>query len=334
MITKTYGNTKNILIHVIGWIMLFILPPFISSNFERISSSAPEYYYFSCFLLIPFFYINRLFLLRKRGITFIIIVVLSFLFYLYFPGIFFKITPPDMLPRESVLDNRLGGRMRQGLSILFLVVLAINILEIVYRFREISQKARIEKTVAELTMLKAQIDPHFLFNSLNSIYYEAIEKTDVVPKAIMSLSNLMRYVLTDAKSEYVSIMQEVNYLKGYLELQQLRLPEKTSLNFCIKIDSEDEKIAPLLLIPFIENAFKYGVSATTKAVVKINLRVEERELHFQVENKIFYVDEARGTKTGLSNVKKRLELIYPNNHKLNIINKNDFYKTELFIKLS
>jgi len=239
------------------------------------------------------------------------------------------------LPRNSsLITNRGGGRMRQGLSILFLIVLAVNILEMAYRFRKISQKARMEKTAAELSMLKSQIDPHFLFNSLNSIYYEALEKTDVAPKAIMSLSNLMRYVLTDAKSEYVSISQEVNYIKGYLELQKLRLPQMTKLNSNIKIADEEEKIAPLILIPFIENAFKYGVRSSAETEIKINLVVNKSTLNFQVENNIFDTDELKGTRTGLSNVKKRLELIYPQKHKLEINNNQDFYKVNLFINLS
>ena len=195
------------------------------------------------------------------------------------------------------------------------------------------EKISIEKNKAELSLLKSQIDPHFLFNSLNSIYYEAIEKTDLAPKAIMSLSNLMRYVLTDAKSEYVSLDQEISYIQGYIELQKLRLPLKTLLNFDLFIDNGEVMIAPLLLIPFIENAFKYGVSSSSDTDISIKLRVEKNHLSFQVENRIFSNKEADGTQSGLDNVKKRLALIYPEKHDLRINHETNTYQVDLSLTL-
>lgn len=335
MLSIKLDMTKNIILHTVGWILLFLLPPFLFDNFERISTVAPEHYYLSCLLLIPIYYISRIYLLQKKSIIYIIVVIVCFIVYLYLPELIFKMLPQN----DSLLDfigssgrHRLN-RMRQGLSILFFVVLAINILEIAFQLRKSSQKVSIEKNKAELALLKSQIDPHFLFNSLNSIYYEAIEKTDLAPKAIMSLSNLMRYVLTDAKSEYVSLDQEISYIDGYLELQKLRLPYKTHLNFDLLIENRKVMIAPLLLIPFIENAFKYGVSSSSDTEISIKLRVEKNYLSFQVENSIFMNKGADGTQSGLDNVKKRLALIYPGKHDLRINHETNTYQIDLSITL-
>jgi len=335
MLSIKLDITKNVILHTVAWILLFLLPPFLFSSFERISTIAPGYYYFSCLLLIPIYYVSRIYLLQKKSIVYIIVVIVCFLVYLYLPQLIFK-----MLPHNDFLVNLIDGsgthrlnRMRQGLSILFFVVLAINILEIASQLRKSSQKISLEKNKAELSLLKSQIDPHFLFNSLNSIYYEAIEKTDLAPKAIMSLSNLMRYVLTDAKSEYVSLDQEISYIQGYIELQKLRLPLKTHLNFDLFYDNGEVKIAPLLLIPFIENAFKYGVSSGSASEINIKLRVKKNHLSFQVENGIFMNKEADGTKSGLNNVKKRLALIYPGKHVLRINHEIKTYQVDLSITL-
>ena len=161
--------TKNIILHTVAWILLFLLPPFLFNSFERISTIAPGYYYFSCLLLIPIYYISRIYLLQKKSFVYIIVVIVCFLVYLYLPELIFKV----LLQNDSLVDlidisgNHRLNRMRQGLSILFFVVLAINILEIASQLRKSSQKISIEKNKAELALLKSQIDPHFLFNSLN-----------------------------------------------------------------------------------------------------------------------------------------------------------------------
>jgi len=231
------------------------------------------------------------------------------------------------------LDVRPLNRIRQGLSILFFITLAVNIFEVARYFKKTSKEDRIARTEIELAMLKTQINPHFLFNSLNSIYYEAIEKSDIVPKAIMSLSNLMRYVLTEAESKYVTLQQEMNYIKGYIELQQLRLPEKTELEFTYLIDNDQNKIAPLLLIPFIENAFKYGISSSSETNIVIDLKVDNNRLIMLVENRVFTVNTSDGTNLGLENVNKRLELIYPQKYQLEILNNVETYKVQLSIDL-
>ena len=118
-----------------------------------------------------------------------------------------------------------------------------------------------EKVNAELSYLKAQINPHFLFNTLNSIYSLAIEKSDYTATAVVKLSSMMRYVITDASHKFVPLEKEINYISNYIELQKLRIDSSIKLMYTVTGDISDKKIAPLVLISFIENAFKYGVNA-------------------------------------------------------------------------
>jgi len=192
-----------------------------------------------------------------------------------------------------------------------------------------------EKLSSELAFLKSQVNPHFLFNILNNICSLARKKSDETENAIIKLSQIMRYMLQDSKDEKVSLEKEVEYLNSYIELQRLRLPEKVKIDFTIDGQPELLSIEPLLLIPFVENAFKHGVSYQGSSAISIHLGTKGNNLSFTVRNNIAkHKDEAveQGSGIGLKNVMRRLELLYPGKHQLIITDDGNEYLVELDIK--
>jgi LytS/YehU family sensor histidine kinase len=194
-------------------------------------------------------------------------------------------------------------------------------------------KAEADKVQAELSFLKAQINPHFLFNTLNNIYTLAITKNDRTADSIMRLSNIMRYVTDEVNHHFVSLEQEVNCINDFIALQRLRLNKKTQIEFSVEGKPEQKKIAPLLLMTFVENIFKYGISNHEPSVSTIQIIAGEDDIRFYCKNKIFNpATQVNRTGIGIANTKKRLEHLYPHQHLLNISNDNGFFSVELMLK--
>ncbi|MEM7102378.1 MAG: histidine kinase [Bacteroidota bacterium] len=194
-----------------------------------------------------------------------------------------------------------------------------------------------EKQSMELAFLKSQIDPHFLFNTLNNLYALALEENaEKTGYAIARLGTLMRYNLHDATTEFIPIQKEIDHIRIFIELQRLRLNEFNKLDLDIDINQEllkPFKIAPMMLIPFIENAFKYGISQSEPSFIKIEMRLEETYLTLKVENKINTKIEGTSTGVGLKNVKKRLSLIYPEKYELDYGKRKTVFYSKLKLNL-
>ncbi|MCL6266336.1 sensor histidine kinase [Flagellimonas myxillae] len=195
-----------------------------------------------------------------------------------------------------------------------------------------------EKLETELNFLKAQINPHFLFNTLNNLYAESRKHEDKkVANGIAKLSHMMRYMIYDSNVELVSLDKEINYLESYVELQKLRVSENDPLDLKVDIGPVDTsfQIAPILFIPFVENAFKYGIHLEQACFIHIQLSTSNNELLFTISNSKFNnvsINEHSGV--GLSNVKRRLSLLYPNQHELRIVDGDDHYDLSLKIQLN
>jgi len=191
-----------------------------------------------------------------------------------------------------------------------------------------------QQQASEIALLRSQVNPHFLFNTLNNIYSLVYSKSDEAPEAVMKLSSLMRYMLYDSNTDFVPVYKEIEYLNSFIELQQLRLAQKGFVEIKVLGSMENRIIAPMLLIPFVENAFKHGEKNREPGII-IQLQLKKDELVFSVENfikgisTIHPVDDTGGF--GLDNIKRRLELLYPEKHKLEITTVDDTYKVELTI---
>lgn len=191
-----------------------------------------------------------------------------------------------------------------------------------------------EKTKAELALLRYQLNPHFLFNTINDIYYLAIIKSEKTADAILKVSDLLRYVL-DHKSEVVLLEKELNHLRQFLDLQQFRFPDQiVHLDLDIDDDLSHYEIAPLLLSTFAENAFKHGEPGTENAPVEISISVKNRLLKYSVVNKINrQMNKDKTTGIGLNNLRKRISLLYAGRYHLHIEEKDDFFYANFDLQL-
>jgi two-component system LytT family sensor kinase len=190
-----------------------------------------------------------------------------------------------------------------------------------------------ERQAGEIALLRSQVNPHFLFNTLNNIYSLVYSKSDEAPEAVMKLSSIMRYMLYDSNSDFVPVVKEVEYLNSFIELQQLRITQKGFIEIKVLGSMENLTIAPMLLIPFVENAFKHGEKNHEPGVI-IHLKLEPGKLFFTVENYLKHNNQAPMEESGgfgLQNIKRRLGLLYPDKHDLRINMSEDKYKIELTI---
>ena len=188
-----------------------------------------------------------------------------------------------------------------------------------YEERNRNRKLALEKREAELKYLKAQINPHFLFNALNNIYGLALERSKNVPRLILKLSELLSFSIYESSSEYISLKQEVELIEGYIELEQSRYEGKVDIRFDIATDLDpDVKIGPLLLMPLVENAFKFCDTLEEKPYVHFSMRVIGAKLYFSSENSRVKPVQENTEGIGLKNLKRRLLLLYPDQHSLRI----------------
>lgn len=190
-----------------------------------------------------------------------------------------------------------------------------------------------ERLNAELNFLKLQINPHFLFNTLNSIYSQAHFKSEQTEHSILKFSRIMRYVLYDSTAEKIPLIQDLEYISNYIDLQQLRLSKNIIIHYDVSGPVNGFSIAPLLLITFIENAFKHGISYTAPSEIKIAIVVTGNELSLTVGNAITQSSRESAGGVGLINARRRLDVIYPGRHLLDVIENDHLYIVNLKIEL-
>ena len=194
-----------------------------------------------------------------------------------------------------------------------------------------------QRTQAELDALKAQVNPHFLFNSLNNIYGTAIsEDSPRTAESIQQLSGIVRYVMEESRLQTTDIQRELRFIDDFVELQRIRLPNQDNIEISTDIDWDEKpaQIVPLLLNPIIENAFKYGISIQYPCFVRIRLRVQNGTLNFTTENSILpRTGLEKGTGLGLANVRQRLALAYPDRHTIHVGEQDGLFRVNLTIKL-
>ncbi len=192
---------------------------------------------------------------------------------------------------------------------------------------------------SELNFLRTQINPHFLFNTLNNLYALTLKKSDKAPEIVIKLSEMMRYMLYECNEKEVPLVKEVNYIRNYLELERIRQIKEIDIQLKLNGMITNQRIAPLMFIPFIENSFKHGLgNHTSQGYIHITLDVKPEKVHLNVVNSKPQTLPARSEKRsggiGLVNVKRRLDLIYPKHHTLEIQDNPNSYEVDLDIDLS
>lgn len=200
----------------------------------------------------------------------------------------------------------------------------------------IKKEMETEKLQSELSFLKSQVNPHFLFNTLNNIYYLAYKKSDDTTTALFKLSQLMRYMLYESDVNKINLQKEIEYLENYIDLQKIRSTDNLQINLVKEGDIEAYYIEPMLLIPFVENAFKHGISNLEDCKIDISVSVQHEKLVLKVSNRIFTHKKAISNDKGigLQNVKRRLKLLYPGKHELTLNNEDNTYYVVLKLFLA
>ena len=219
----------------------------------------------------------------------------------------------------------------------FLIVTGFSLaIELTFElFRQILSKQEIEaeKNKAELALYKAQINPHFLFNTLNALYGLVLTKSDKTESAFIQFSNILKYMYAQTTSETIPVCNEIDYIRQYVDLQALRLNNHTYISFETQTDDDQAPIPPMILITFVENAFKYGTSSDIDCTVLIRIIVKNGQLLFETENTVMKEKKEKTPAIGIENCRKRLELLYPGRFNLTTVQENRQYKIRLTIRL-
>jgi two-component system, LytTR family, sensor kinase len=358
----------GILVHIISWLLFLSLPLlFISGQADRKDLVSivlhPYFWVFFLFYLLVFYLHTYIllpeFYLKKRYVLYILMVIIFLIATI-------QLRPFDRL--LGAVQKRIGIEQQQGPPrpekrpafslqpptgdkpplphtgnrghidiisfFLFFMLMAFSV-ALQYRERltateKRAMQAEADKVNAELSFLKAQINPHFLFNTLNNIYSMAVMKDDKTADSIMKLSNIMRYVTDETGMDFVPLEEEIACLKDFTDLQKLRLSKKTTVDLSITGTVEGKRIPPLVLMSFAENAFKYGVSNHEEAAIIIKVETDATGISFYCRNNYSDKREPADRKgIGISNTEKRLSFLYPAKHSLFITKDDTFFTVEL-----
>ncbi len=193
---------------------------------------------------------------------------------------------------------------------------------------------RQEKNQAELAFLKTQINPHFLYNTLNYLYAQAYPVSEKLAEAILKLSEMMRYMLHESPDGQVELQKELDYLRSFIDIFRLRFEDRFFVNFTVEGEVGGQRVASLLLIPLVENAFKHGIADDPAAPILIDLQVAGPQLTFTVSNHIHKGQKDLTTGIGLANIRRRLALLYPNRHQLTVQNDGQVHRAQLELLIS
>lgn len=297
-------------------------------------------YFVNRFFTVPSLFINRKRIMWALLVV-IIMIIITYLLTQYKMELPWQNPnrPGGEPPRRPMSPSRLRLH-QQAVWFLFVIVMtfssAIGLLGELYRQRARRQELETAKNKAELSLYKAQIDPHFLFNTLNTLYSMVVTQNPKTEDAFMQFIDITRYIYNNANQDYVDIDSEALYLQQYIDLQRNRLNEFTKVNFNYSNDGKYPSlaIAPMLLITFVENALKYGVSASVESIIDITLKVEDGVLTLATSNPVRTkpTDESH-VGIGIENSRKRLDLIYGKDYSLDINETEDQFDLTLTINL-
>ncbi|MDQ7947180.1 MAG: histidine kinase [Pedobacter sp.] len=249
--------------------------------------------------------------------------------------------PPDhgeSGPKQDFRPQPKDGQMHFDITSIFILITMVGLgtaLQSIKQRQWYENRAILaekERSNAELSFLKAQINPHFLYNTLNNIYTLSVTGSPEASESILKLSNIMRYVTDQAAADFVDLTEEIECTSNFVALQQLRLGEKVTLNFDVQGHAEGHKIAPLVLMTFVENVFKYGLSNHYASVIDILIKIKDKEISLYTNNQVFEHRNPEIRKgVGLENTKKRLKFLYPKQHTLSIKDEGGYFTVFLVL---
>jgi sensor histidine kinase YesM len=324
----------------LDWIRQIGLPLFVLKTliFNSLLSVVVPQAIFTCVLI---YWVLPNYFFKKRNVFVVAFILISVFVIYYFIAAQFKVFSAigdyifglvKGVPTFRERFNRvMYSALREQLSSLPVIAGFAVMIKLIKRWwlkQKETEQLFHEKTKAELQLLKAQVHPHFLFNTLNNIYYFTLSGSRKAPEMINKLSGLLYYILNECTLPLVPLQKEINMLRDYMALEKIRYGEQMEMTIDIQEEGSEKLIAPLLLIPFVENSFKHGTSKMlAHPWLKLQTTIENNILHFSVANSRPPEAETQLKKgnIGLKNVKKRLELLYPGTHELNIVSKPESF---------
>lgn len=355
---------STIIIHVVAWLLFISFPLLFFSqggNFHgnwmgELSWPYLQYplvymfiFYINAYYLFPRFYVKRKYTIYSFLVILLLVVVMF-------------IKPFDRMMQEGKQNDRprpprpmtefprgefkMDERARPPIDkpfkfdilsfFIFAMVMGMGTALSSIKELQLTEKrailAEADRANAELSFLKAQINPHFLYNTLNNIYTLCVTGSENAADSIMKLSNIMRYVTDEAQANYVPLQGELDCIRDFIDLQRLRLGKKVSLNYNVTGNSFGHLISPLVLMTFIENVFKYGLSNHVEAPVSINIDIFEDKIVFRSENRIFDSKQNNGRSgVGIKNTRQRLDHLYAGRYQLNIDDKSEVFSVNLVL---
>jgi hypothetical protein len=295
-------------------------------------------------LMVVFFYWNYTFLVDTYFTPtnyrkYLLIVILFFLSIIFIPNaitsLFHFIPIPHQFPYHDMHGPHHGGGYWHDVGEHLFLFITIAVLSLVIKLGKRFYASELLRKQSELALLNAQVNPHFIFNALNTIYILAVkEKATITSDATLKLSKLLRYSGADADTANIAMAQEVQYIKDYIDFQKLRFGDAVQVDLKVSPSLPTYKIASSLLMPFIENSFKYGINPDAQSDIIININCTEKQMQFSIFNNKAVADSniIKGG-FGIENVKKRLQLLYPNVHTLKITDNELSFFVELNVTI-
>lgn len=281
------------------------------------------YFYLNYYYLLPRFY------LRRSYFLFGVFTVVCFAAITFGAKYAIAVPMSRTLAQRPLWQQLLGDVNHNLFRFLFVYIVSLML-----RIRDQWKRAREGKTTAELAFLKAQIQPHFLYNTLNTIYALVIEESPHTAGAITRLSGMMRYVTDEASMDYVPLANEITYIESYITLQELRFDSTVGISSIVNGDPDGYRIPPMLLIPFIENAFKHGINPEEASGIVVRINISNDVLRLNVRNRLVHSRPERdSTGKGLANTKARLALLYPGRYELHTSEDDGVYAVSLSLTL-
>ena len=336
--------SQRIVYHTLFWALFYVaailLETYVSGIPFRQSLSNQL---INVFIYAGVIYMNVLYLIpnylaQKRFLTYFGLFILIVLTVTPIKVVIYYFQYSHLPSTQAELANRMNFYFIPTFLIAGASTLVKIVIDWVRHLREM-QELETQTMQSELRFLKSQINPHFLFNTLNNLYALTLKKSDMAPEIVLKLSEMMRYMLYECNEKQVLLSKEVNYLQNYLDLESLRQGKNVEIGFEVNGKINDQKIAPLMFIPFLENSFKHGLSHhISKGYVKIRLDVENHSVHLVIENSkpesLPLSDHSRRSGgIGLVNVKRRLDLLYPGKYELRLNDAPRTYAIELTLNL-
>lgn len=338
---------KKLSLHLLFWMVVWF---FFSSFFSVGSKNENFIFWFSSILsaiaiassYVFVYYLIPNFLIAKKHRQFVlytfyagVFIVCAVLMTVVFGFVFFYNLEFQQMP--ALTKN--SGVILVCVLLIIVLTSAFKILKDTYKSLDEKKtlqnkflQTQLQLKEQELKFLKMQIHPHFLFNTLNTLYGFALKKSEKAPEMILKLSSLLDYILYQVDKPLVLLQDEIRHIEDYVSLEKSRFQESLQITFNKDLIDEKLEIAPMLLLPFVENAFKHGTQIDGVVAVNINLKVDENELNFTIEN------SAKNNKNskkgiGLENIKKRLEMLHPKKHFLEILQEDKVFKVNLKIPI-